>query len=115
MTWQENYAATSIVATNVGSTDLYFSDHNYESFNREASQHHVPIVRFFLYRKGWHVKLSDGQNIVIDDKNEQSFINEVKKLNSSFESLCSVWVDLADVRVSQDRDLLLLIPAKVMS
>jgi hypothetical protein len=108
MAWQDNSATPSIVATNVGSTDLYFSDHNYESFNKEASQHHVPVVRFFLYRKGWHVKLSGGQNIVIDDKNEQSFIKEVNRLNSSFESLCSVWVDLADVRVSQDRDLLLV-------
>jgi hypothetical protein len=99
-------ALRTIVATNVGSTDFYFTEGNYVSANKRARDRSIAVVRFYLYsdnNKDWIV-MHDGKHPAsIDD-----FYNEVKYLHSQMHSLYSVLIDVNKVKLADYWDLLIM-------
>jgi len=101
-----SYAQHSIVATNVGSTKFYFNVQTYAQANKEARDHGVPVVRFYLYGKDYRnrMELRDGRHPV--DIND--FFREVKDLHTHLGSLYSAVIDVDNVNLDSYRDLLIM-------
>jgi hypothetical protein len=104
-------AKGSIIASNVGSIDFYFNSPAYRDQNIGARNHHVPVVRFFIYSKSKDVSLSDTyKKENLDAKKIEDFSKCVEQLNVTLGSLCSIVVDWdAHYRQLEDaKDLLIL-------
>jgi hypothetical protein len=103
----------NMIASNVGSIDFYFDVPAYAQQNLLARDHHVPIIRFFVYSNSGHrgVKLTRScMNKGMKPDNIEDFTRCVSELNNELGSLCSVVVDFDKQfsRIGEPRDLLLM-------
>jgi hypothetical protein len=91
-----NDATRLILASNVGSIDFYFDVPQYAEENRTARDHHVPVIRFFIYSKTSNriIKLTRAcydRGLKADSITD--FTKCVSDLNEKLGSLCSIVVD----------------------
>lgn len=108
-----NDAKANMIASNVGSIDFYFDVPAYKQQNLLARDHHVPIIRFFVYSNSAHrgVRLTRScMNKGMKPDNIDDFTRCVSELNNELGSLCSVVVDFDKqfARIGEPRDLLLM-------
>lgn len=102
----------NIIASNVGSIDFYFNVEKYKDENLWARDHHVPVIRFFIYsnNSNFHVKLTRN----CDDKKLnaariEDFSQCVTELNNELGSLCSVVINYdATAGIGEAQDILLM-------
>ncbi len=100
------HARESIIATNVGSTDFYFSSRTYSLNNQRTGDHGIPIVRFYLYSNNGEriIKIRRGKG----KPTFAEFCKEVGELNTYLHSMYSVGVNVDKFSMDTNRDLLLM-------
>lgn len=98
-------ATETIIATNVGDTEFYFSNPSYILSNQAALNRQITIIRFYLFSHDEHkmgnFRAAAGKSPI------QQFADQVKKLHGDLRTMYSVVID-ADTLQGDPRDILIM-------
>jgi len=99
-------ASVSIIATNVGGTNYYFSNGSYIDYNVRAADRGIPVVRFYLYSNNpnYHLEMRNGGSA----RNVNEFFGEVKDLHRDLHSFYSAVIDVDTAHLTKVRDVLIM-------
>ena len=103
------YAQSFVVAVNVGSTAFYFGQNaearSYLSNNVYAMSHGIPVIRFFLYKTGPFIQLSNGRRAHDFDE----FVKDIRMhVAPETGAIYSAVIDITDNPLVSDTDILFI-------